>query len=198
MARAKAHTRARLGKDERQTQLLELGLREFALQPYDELSIDELAKRAGISKGLLYHYFPTKRDFYVATVREAARRLTEETLTADSLPPLERLERGLMAYLDFVERHSKAYAALMRGGIGADPEVAAIIEGTRQDLIARMMVGTPAPESAAERASLKLALRGWIGFVEATAIEWALEHKPSRRALIELWSRVLFAVVPMT
>ncbi len=194
MARAKAHPRERLGKDERQTQLLELGLREFAAQPYDEISIDELAKRAGISKGLLYHYFPTKRDFYVATVREAARRLTEETMTPESLPPLERLERGLMAYLDFVERHSKAYAALMRGGIGADPDVAAIVERTRQDLIARMMVGTPAPESAAARASLKLALRGWIGFVEATSVEWALEHKPSRRVLIELWSRVLFTL----
>ena len=185
-----------MGKDERQSQLLELGLREFASRPYDELSIDELAKRAGISKGLLYHYFPTKRDFYVATVREAARRLTEETAAPESLAPLERLERGLEAYLDFVERHSKAYAALMRGGIGADPEVAAIIETTRQDLIARMMVGIPVPESANARAQVKFALRGWIGFVEATSIEWALEHKPSRRALIELWSRVLLAVIP--
>ncbi len=186
----------RLDKDERHSLLLEVGLRVFGEQPYDELSIDDLARHAGISKGLLYHYFPTKRDFYVGTVREAARRLAEETNTPASLPPLERLERGLNAYLNFVERNSKAYAALMRGGIGADREVAQIIEQTRQELVDRIMVDVPRLEQASARASLKLALRGWVGFVEATAVEWALESNPSRRSMIELWTRVLFVVVP--
>ena len=49
--------------------------------PYDALSIDSLAREAGSSKGLLYRYFPTKRDDYVATVQEAARVLRQETVT---------------------------------------------------------------------------------------------------------------------
>lgn len=187
--------RTRLDKDERQSRLLELGLQAFASSPYDELSIDDIAKKAGISKGLLYHYFPTKRDFYVATVREAARKLTEETETPDTLPPVERLEKGLRAYLDFAERHDKAYMALMRGGIGADPEVAAIVEETRESLALRIMEGAPVP-AARDREALRLALRGWIGFVEATAIEWLPRRGVSRKALVELWTRVLFTVAP--
>jgi AcrR family transcriptional regulator len=190
----KRSVRTRLDKDERHGRLLEVGLRVFAERPYDELSIDDLAKRAGISKGLLYHYFPTKRDFYVETVREAARRLAEETMTPETLPPLERLTHGLEAYLDFVHRHGKAYAALMRGGIGADPEVASIIEQTRQDLISRIMVGAPISD---REPLVEVALRGWVGFVEATAVEWALSAKPSRKALVELWLRVLFVAVPL-
>ncbi|MBW2509289.1 MAG: TetR/AcrR family transcriptional regulator, partial [Deltaproteobacteria bacterium] len=71
--------RTRLQVDVRRQQLLELGLELFASQSYDELSIDEIARRAGVSKGLLYHYYPSKRAFYVAAVREAARQLLEET-----------------------------------------------------------------------------------------------------------------------
>ena len=69
--------RARLDVDARRRQLLALGTALFGSRPYDEVSIDEVARTAGISKGLLYHYFPTKRDFYVATVREAAAELVE-------------------------------------------------------------------------------------------------------------------------
>jgi AcrR family transcriptional regulator len=67
-----ARERARLQVDERRTQLLELGLRLFTDRSYDELSIDDIARAAGISKGLLYHYFPSKRDYYVEVVRRAA------------------------------------------------------------------------------------------------------------------------------
>src|SRR5437773_1276863 len=107
--------RERLDVDERRAQLVRLGIDLFAARTYDEVSIDELARSAGISKGLLYHYFPTKRDFYVATVREGSKQLLDRTVTPDDMPPLERLRFGLDAYLDYVERHGPAYAALLRG-----------------------------------------------------------------------------------
>src|SRR5580700_10583130 len=103
----------------------------FSERTYDEVSIDELAAAAGISKGLLYHYFPTKRDFYVATVREAASRLLERTSKPVAGTPLERLSAGLDEYLDYVEAHAKPYAALLRGGVGVDAEVARIVDDTR-------------------------------------------------------------------
>src|SRR5262249_47381912 len=64
-------SRVRLDVDARRAQLVDLGLTEFGTRTYDEVSIDRIAQMAGISKGLLYHYFPTKRAFYVACVREA-------------------------------------------------------------------------------------------------------------------------------
>src|SRR5579871_3685522 len=87
--------RTRLLVDERRAQLIALGIQVFGERPYDDVSIEDLARAAHISKGLLYHYFPTKRDFYVAAIGQATKDLLAKTSTARTLPPNERLERGL-------------------------------------------------------------------------------------------------------
>ncbi len=165
--------RARLELDERRAQLLALGVRFFSESPYDQVSVDAVARAAGISKGLLYHYFSTKRDFYIAALRAAAQQLIDATATEPETPPLLRLQHGLDSYLAYVERCAAAYAALLRGGIGSDPAVAAIVEGTRRQFFDRMLQGlhTERPEPA-----LRTALRGWIGMVEAISLDW-LEHR---------------------
>jgi AcrR family transcriptional regulator len=189
-----AGARERLDVDERRAQLVRLGIDLFASHAYDEVSIDELARAAGISKGLLYHYFPTKRDFYVATVREASSNLVDLTATPDDMPPLERARAGLDAYLDYVSAHAKAYAALMRGGIGADPEVVRVIDETRQRLCERLLLGLPGVVSTP---LLRVALRGWIGFCEATSLEWIERHEVERDAIRDVMIEVLLATVPI-
>lgn len=190
-ARGKGVARARLDTDARRAQLLALGLDVFSRRPYDEVSIEDLADRAGISKGLLYHYFPTKRDYYAATVREAARQLLSLTDLPDAMPPAARLMEGLSRYLSFVERHAPAYSTLLRGGIGSDAEVATVIEETRQALLARVMenVGEVDPV-------LRMTLRGWIGFVEATSLDWLDRRDLSREAMLALWASSLMHLVP--
>src|SRR5262245_17758744 len=128
----RARRRVRLETDERRTQLLALGIRLFAERTYDEISMDDLARDAGVSKGLVYHYFKTKRDFYVAGLREIARDLLDKTTTmAPDLPPIDRVRRGIDAFLDHAAAHARPFVALLRGGIGSDPEVASVIEETR-------------------------------------------------------------------
>ena len=172
--------RTRLDVDERRAQLVALGLEHFSQKPYDEVSIDAIAAAAQISKGLLYHYFPTKRDFYAAAIGEASRGLLEMTHSSEDLPPLERLRVGIEAYLFYVEEHGAAYTALFRGGIGSDPKVASLIEETRQRFLERLFEGIPV---AVPAALLRTTLRGWIGFVEAASLDW-LEHKDLSRAAI--------------
>jgi AcrR family transcriptional regulator len=181
--------RARLDVDERRAQLLALGLAMFSERSYDEVSIDDLARAAGVSKGLLYHYFPTKRDLYVAALEEAARRLVDAITTDQSGTPEEQLRRGLSTYLDFVERHGQAYVALMRGGIGSDPEVAAILETTRQTFGERVLEQVP---HELKLPLVQIAVRGWIGFVEATSIDWAAHRTAPRDELVELLAGVIF------
>lgn len=190
----RTQARTRLDLDERRAQLIELGLEVFASRPYDEVHIGTLATAAGISKGLLYHYFPTKRDFYTATLRAAADRLLAETMVDDSLPPLERLGSGLDAYLRFVERYAKSYVTLMRGGVGADAEVATIIEETRGAYMDRLTSGL-APVAPTVSPMLRLALRGWIGFVEATSLDWAVARDVDRPALTSLLVSVLLTTL---
>jgi len=165
--------RARLEVEERREQLVALGMELFSQRTYDEVSIDELAQEAGISKGLLYHYFPTKRDFYIATVREAAQQLLERTATPEGMDPLERLRAGLDAYVDYVGQHGKPYAALLRSGVGADEEVTKIVDATRAAFAARLVEAAPA---GAHGPLVPIALRGWVGFVESATLEW-LEQK---------------------
>ncbi|MFO0657179.1 MAG: TetR/AcrR family transcriptional regulator [Polyangia bacterium] len=149
---AKRPQRARLLVDERRAQLLALGIKLFAERSYDEVSIDELARAANISKGLLYHYFPTKRDLYTAALRQAAQQLLDETQPLACLPQDERARRGLETYLAFADRHGPAYVALMRGGLGADREIVGILEATRGTIAQRILMrcrrGLQRPSSA--------------------------------------------------
>jgi AcrR family transcriptional regulator len=191
-AAAPPPARARLDVDERRAQLLALGLAMFSERAYDEVAVDDLARAAGVSKGLLYHYFPTKRDLYVAAIGEASRRLLEETTGQRDGAPEERLRRGLSTYLDFVERHGKAYVALMRGGVGSDPEVAGILEETRRTFAAQIFHDVP-QESATPL--VQVAVRGWIGFVEATSLDWVARRAVQKDDLIELLAGVIFDAV---
>jgi AcrR family transcriptional regulator len=183
--------RARLDVDARRRQLLELGTALFGSRPYDEVSIDEVARTAGISKGLLYHYFPTKRDFYVATVREAAAELVNRTKTSEQMDPLDRLRTGLDAFFDYVADHGAAYENLLRSGIGSDTEVATILDETRETFSARLI------EKLAVRGDLgRLALRGWVGFVEAATLGWlGSRDRVSREALRDMVMRVAVDVI---
>lgn len=175
---AEPRLRVRLDVDERRAQLVELGLGEFGARTYDEVSIDQIAQMAGISKGLLYHYFPTKRAFYLACVREAAARLVARMgdVGAD-LAPLERLQAGLDRYLEYVRAHGRAYSTLMRGGVGADRELAAVVDETRSILLAQLTSGMADifPSSSPQMIAsplLQIALHGWIGLAEAASIAW--------------------------
>jgi AcrR family transcriptional regulator len=165
--------RIRLDVDERRAQLVELGLEHFGGRAYDDVSIDEIAAAASMSKGLLYHYFPTKRAYYAATVKEAAARLLASTETPDDLAPLDRLHAGLDAYLDYVRAHAKAYATLMRSGVGVDPEIARIVDETRVTFIERLTAGFGHGQpTQLDSPLIRLALRGWVGFAEAASLGW--------------------------
>lgn len=188
--------RVRLDNDQRRAQLLALAKRAFSESSYDGVSIDDLAREAKISKGLLYHYFPTKRDLYVAGLTEIANELVAAiTEVPQDLPPLERVRRGLDAYLSHISEHSRAFVSLMRGGIGSDPEVALVVEGVRTRLFQRFLSGAPLSGMAAGDVKLELAIRGWIGFVEAASIDWCATPRLTREELRELLAQILFQVL---
>ena len=182
--------RTRLQVDVRRQQLLELGLELFGNQTYDELSIDEIARRAGVSKGLLYHYFPSKRAFYVAAVREAARHLLEETDIdqhgTGPDPDPEGVRIVLRAFLGYVSRRRVVYAFLLRGGIGTDPEVAEIVENTRQAFVDRMLTRLSRFGARADDPATRLRLRGWLGFVEASSLDWADKQELDLESFLQL------------
>jgi AcrR family transcriptional regulator len=166
----------RLQVDERRRQLLELGADLFARFAYDELSMARIAREAGISKALLYHYFPSKQAYFAATLEQAAAELAETTQPDPELPPVEQLAGSLDAYLGWVERHADAYAKLITS-VGAVPEVRDLVERVRNETADRILAGI-APQGAAP--PLRAAVRGWLWFMDGAVLDW-IEHRDMDR-----------------
>ncbi|MCA9575543.1 MAG: helix-turn-helix domain-containing protein [Polyangiales bacterium] len=185
--------RHRLGVDERRKQLLDLALELFGNRPYDEISIDEIAKEAGVSKGLLYHYFSSKRAFFVAAVEAAAESLLESTEveTVGDVPTMDEMREGVTRYLDYVDRHARNYLLLVRGGDGVDEEVQAIVDRTRMAFLERVRDAAALLPQSPE---VDITLRGYIGYVETVSIEWVEHKRISRDALADLIVRQCIAL----
>src|ERR1700742_3004961 len=130
----------RLDVDERRRRLLELGAELFTRFAYDELSMSRIAKEAGISKALLYHYFPSKEAYFMATLEKAAGELEERTRPDESKEPLEQLSGSLDAYLGWVEDYEASYAKMIQSA-GAVPEVRAMLDRVRGETAQRIIDG---------------------------------------------------------
>ncbi len=185
--------------DDRREQLLQAGSELLGRRPYDEVSIDEIARAAGISKGLLYHYFPTKNDFVVAVLREQVDRITALTALDPGLPPVERIDAALDAFLDYVENHASAYVTIFRTRGGGDPEIRAVLEEGRERRIEVLLDGIAgqllAPGVDRDSAVLRSAVQGWIFFVEGVLLRWLDKRDLDRDQLRELLRSVLIDAV---
>jgi AcrR family transcriptional regulator len=184
--------RVRLQIDERRAQLIELGTRLFSTRSYEDISIDDVAEEAGISKGLLYHYFGGKREFYVETIRAASSQLLRLTEPDPTLPPAARLRGAIDAHLNYVEEHSAVYAAIYRSGVAIAPEVSQILEEHREVVMHYFLrdLGVTKP-----RPILRAAIRSWIAMFEGACLDWithpGLERGTLRELLIAGYAAVL-------
>jgi AcrR family transcriptional regulator len=179
--------RRRLSREERRAQLIDLGRRIAESSSFEALSTDEVADAAGISRSLLFHYFPTREHFLLAIAEQASAELLAVTDAPADLAPFERLRRALEAYVDYVVRQRDPYLALIRGQTGGSPEMQLLFERTRQVLADRILDGLGADPSAATPA-VRLAARGYIAFVEEVVVTWlrADAVELSRAALLVL------------
>jgi AcrR family transcriptional regulator len=185
-------TRTRLSREARQDQLLDLGAELFADRSYEEVHIEELAEVAGVSRGLLYHYFPTKRAFFAAMVRREAGRILEMTDPDPTLPVAEQLRGGIETYLDYCQAHRFGVKAAFRGGASADEEVQEII-GRDVDVQVERIIDAVQPHRP--DALLRLAVRGWVQMLRATTHDWLDLPEVSRDELRDLMAAALIATL---
>ena len=187
--------RVRLNIDKRRAQLLELGIDLFAKHAYEDISIDDVAETAGISKGLLYHYFGSKREFYVEAVRAASRRLRLLTVPDPALPPAARLRAAVDAHLRYIQEHGPVYAAVYRSGVAVAPELNEILEEHRETIVRYFLQGLGVSRA---RPLLRAALRSWITMVEGASLDWIADAAISRDELRELLVATYIATIAKT
>lgn len=188
--------RTRLDPEARRTQLVELGLEMLSTRPLNQLAIEDIAAAAGISRGLLFHYFPSKRDFHEAVVRAAAADMLARTAPDPGLPFIEQLRAGVEAFVDYVSENPAAYVSLVRGAAGSDPALQAIFDQTRTEICHRVFerIGAEKPPTR-----VRLAVRGWVAFSEEAVIDWISEPASDldRTDLVDLLDAALVTLVAM-
>lgn len=164
--------------EDRREQLLDAGVELLRRRHHEEVSIEDIAAAAGVSKGLLYHYFPTKYAFIVAALKRGQAQLAERLRPDPALEPLARLDASLDAFLDSVEEDALAYRAIFSRG-GAEREVAATLNAGRQQqlqmLLRALATLEESPVDAATAPALEAAMQGWLFFCEGAVLRW-LEH----------------------
>lgn len=174
--------RRRMGVEERRQQLIDVALELFSHRSPEDVSIDDIATAAGISRPLVYHYFPGKHSLYEAAVRRAADELARRFVEPQEGPLGARLLRVMERYFDFVDEHGPGFSALLRGG-GAVGSVRAnaVIDEVRRTayahVLAHLGVASPGPR-------LALVVRSWVGLAETTALTW-LETRAIPREELE-------------
>jgi AcrR family transcriptional regulator len=183
----------RLDVDERRRQLLELGTELFTKHSYGELSMAQIAREAGISKALLYHYFPSKRDFFVATLERAAEELRARTEPDPSKPPLEQLTGSLDGYLELIEENSASYEKLIESATTV-AEVRELIDDVRELTAQRILAGIT-PEGQTPPPTVRAAVRAWLWFMDGVCLDWVRERDFSRRELREMLLGTLIGAI---
>jgi AcrR family transcriptional regulator len=182
----------RLGADARRGQLLQVGLHLLKSSPFDQVSPDLVARVAGVSKGLVFHYFPTKRDLHVAILRAAAAELLAELDPDPAMAPDQRLRAGLDAFVDFIEQQPANYLAVSRSA-GSDPGLLAVFEDTRAAVVGIVVqalgLSTPPP-------GLRIAIRGWIAMVEEAILHWLDGRPVPREALVDFLQKAALTMLP--
>ncbi|PRH80172.1 TetR family transcriptional regulator [Streptomyces solincola] len=176
----------RLSVQERRRQLLGVALSLFAHRPPEEVSLDVVAEAAGVSRPLVYRYFPGgKQELYEAALRSAADRLELCFAEPPAGPPTERLTRVLDRYLAFVDEHDAGFSALLRGGsVVETSRTTAIVDGVRRAAAGQILLhlGVPSPGPR-----LRMMVRTWIASVEAASLIWLDEGKPPPVAALRGW-----------
>lgn len=180
----------RMDVDERRRQLLERGAELFTSHPYDKLSMSKIAAEAGISKALLYHYFPSKQAFFEATLASWAEQLQERTEPDPDLPPVEQLQRSLDAFLGLVEENSVAYRNLMHSATA--PEIRELIDEVRRQTAQRILDGLYSGEPPAKA---RTAVSGWLWFMDGACLDWIEHRDVGREELRDLLLGVLMGAL---
>jgi AcrR family transcriptional regulator len=166
----------------------------FTERSYEKVTTTEIAKAAGVAYGLIAHHFDNKRGLYLAVMRDIADELTAN----QSRPPhgdtlQEQLRHALTDHITYIDQHATGFVAIMRGGLGADPDMRAMVNELRWNGARRILqhlgIADPVP------AVLRTTMRGWVGFFDEIMLDRLEHHDLDIPTLVELAAATLLAAL---
>jgi AcrR family transcriptional regulator len=177
----------RLQPQQRRDHLLDTGAALFADKPYEDVLMEDIAARAGVSRALLYHYYPNKRDLYVAIFKRASTRFLARVSPDPQLPLAEQLAAGLEAHIQSFVDHPFEAVTINRGALSDDPAVQAII-AEELNVVGQRLINQLVAEGF-PRDATEIAVEGWLAFVRAACVKWVQSQNISRSDLTEMCLR---------
>ncbi|MEV7525337.1 helix-turn-helix domain-containing protein [Streptomyces sp. NPDC091371] len=185
--------RRRLTPDDRRAQLLAVGAQLFAQHPYEDVLMEDVAERAGVSRALLYRHFAGKQELFAAVYRQASDRLLEQVPFDRPGDLLSQLNDGLDVHLDYFIAHRNTVLAanLVLAG---DPVVQTIIDSELDALRTRILHILPLADESA-RAAVAAVLKSWLVFVRVLCLDWLTEETCTRTELRDTCSGALFGAL---
>ena len=180
--------RVRMDRDERRRQILRAAQRLFAERPYSSVSVNDIADAAGVAKGLMHHYFGSKRELYLEVVREAAALPAVPLPDDDDLDTAQVWERSVGAFLGMIGQNPQLWlSSVTVGGAESDEEVAGILDEGKE-VLADQTLAALGLAGQTDDPVLRALVRGYGGFVQELTVEW-LDRKRLDRDQVEVAMR---------
>jgi AcrR family transcriptional regulator len=180
-------TQRRLEPQLRREHLLDTAAAMFAEKPYDDVLMEDIAARAGVSRSLLYHHFLNKRDLYVALFKRASDRFLARVSPDPQLPLAEQLATALEAHIQSFVEHPFEAVTINRGALSDDPAIQAIV-AEELNVVGQRLVDQLVAEGH-RRDATEIAVEGWLAFVRAVCVKWIESQTISRADLTEMCLR---------
>jgi len=179
----------RLNPGQRREQILDAANALFAERAYDEVSIEDIASAAGVTRGLVHHYFGGRKDVYIGLLERIGDQ-REQRLR----PPVGRSARARVAdtvsrWLDWTEANRTVWLATISHGEDiADPEVNRVVA----DLVRRAvaLLTTYHSDIAEDSPRLRHALECWTAMNRSATRRW-LRGEATRETTHELLASTL-------
>jgi len=188
--------RVRMERDQRRQEILRAASRLFRQRPYSEVSVTDIAEVAGVAKGLLHHYFGSKRELYLEVVREVAT-VPAVTVPTDDLEDRDEVwKRGVDGFLALVAQNPELWLSSVTVG---DDEVASILDDSKEVLADQTISGLGLGDQRDDPV-LRALVRGYGGFVQELTVEWLqrrrLSEEQVRDAMVTALPLLLDEVLP--
>lgn len=177
--------RTRLDSDVRRGQILAAARRLFASRDYSSVSTQDIASAAGVTRGLVHHYFRSKRELYLEVAREMLR-VPALPLPADGhLDPERVWPASVDRWLDLVEANRDTWLAAMRAGeAGDDPQLRRIIDDA-SEVVAERVIEALGLDATDAPPALRAVVRAFGGLAQEATREW-LERGRLTRAQVQV------------
>ncbi|TDV46060.1 TetR/AcrR family transcriptional regulator [Actinophytocola oryzae] len=186
--------RRRLRPEERRQQLIDVAIGLYSRRPFEQVSVDDIADAAQVSRALFYRYFNGPADLFAAASRFAVDGLLVRLRAPRDGTP-ERLRLGVEEFLDFATQHEAAFVAVVRNSSAISSETGTLVDEVRHAILdlVRGGVGITGPAPLVD-----LTIWCWAAAMEEAMLCWLRDPVLGKDAFVDWMSRQLTGMLVAT